>query len=235
MDNQSYYDEFAAGYERERHHGYHKLIDALELGFIRRHAAGGRILEAGCGTGLLLREVAHFARQAVGFDLSRGMLGPAHARGLGIVQAAVTQVPFADASFDAVYSVKVLAHVEPIREALAELARVTRPGGTLVLEFYNTRSLRTLIKRLKPATKISARTSDDAVYTRYDSIADVRGYLPPGCQIVDVRGVRVLTPVAAVHRVPGLSRVMRAAEAFAADAPGLRGLGGFLLVAARKL
>jgi len=237
MDNQSYYDEFAAGYERERHHGYHKMIDELELGFIRRYAEGGRVLEAGCGTGLLLREVAGFARQAVGFDLSRGMLRPAHGRGLAVAQASVTHVPFADASFDAVYSVKVLAHVERIHEALAELARVTRPGGTLLLEFYNSRSLRTLIKWLKPATRISTRApvDDEAVYTRYDSIDDIRGYLPPRVKITDVRGIRVVTPHALVHRVPGLGRALRAVEEAAADAPWLRRFGGFLLVAARKM
>src|ERR687884_593728 len=126
---QDYYDRFSATYEAERHHGYHRLIDELELGLVRRYGAGKDVFEAGCGTGLLLREAATVARRAVGLDLSRGMLRPAHARGLQVVQGSLTAVPLPDASFDLVYSMKVLAHVPPIREALAELGRLTRPGG----------------------------------------------------------------------------------------------------------
>src|SRR4051794_10381876 len=118
---QDYYDRFAASYEAERHHGYHKLIDELELDLIRRYGAGKDVFEAGCGTGLLLREAATFARSAVGLDLSRGMLGPARARGLRVVQGSLTHVPLPTASVDLVYSMKVLAHVPPIAEALGEL------------------------------------------------------------------------------------------------------------------
>ncbi len=51
---QDYYDRFAAGYEAERHHGYHRLIDELELELVRRFGSGTDVFEAGCGTGLLL-------------------------------------------------------------------------------------------------------------------------------------------------------------------------------------
>src|SRR5438046_6639699 len=134
---QEYYDRFAAGYETERHHGYHRLIDELELELVRRYGAGRDVFEAGCGTGLLLRETAAVARSAVGLDLSRGMLGPARARGLKVVQGSLTAVPLPDASFDLVYSMKVLAHVPPIQGAVAELNRLVRPRCTLLLEFYN--------------------------------------------------------------------------------------------------
>src|ERR1043165_8625059 len=77
---QAYYDRFSATYEAERHHGYHRLIDELELELVRRYGAGGDVFEAGCGTGLLLREAARVARSAVGLDLSRGMLGSARGR-----------------------------------------------------------------------------------------------------------------------------------------------------------
>jgi len=65
-----------------------------------------------------------------------------------VVQGSVTDIPFPDARFDVVYSFKVLAHVERIREALAEMARVLRPGGYLLAEFYNPLSLRGLIKAM---------------------------------------------------------------------------------------
>ncbi len=232
--NRAYYDEFAARYEDARHVGYHALIDRLEVDLVRRYGEGARVLEAGCGTGLILDQVARFAHTAVGIDLSPGMLGKARERGLRVANASVTHLPFADASFDVAYSFKVLAHVEAIGDALREMARVVRPGGHVLAEFYNTRSLRYLVKRLKPATPISERTTDEAVYTRYDSLDDIRAYLPRELELVDLRGVRIFTAISHLHRVPLLGPWLSELETRAADAPILRGLGGFLIVVLRK-
>ena len=234
MRTQDYYDEFSAWYERDRGRGYHQLVDDLEVDLVERYGRGASVLEAGCGTGLILERVAGFAGEAWGFDLSPGMLARARGRGLSAVQASVEAVPFPDARFDVVYSFKVLAHVERIREALAELARVTRPGGYLLLEFYNPYSLRGLIKRWKPPSAISQRTSDEAVYTRYDDLAAVRSYLPPGVSVVTVRGVRVVTPFAGLYRVAPLARLFGEVERRLADVPGIRQLGGFLIVVLQK-
>jgi SAM-dependent methyltransferase len=231
---QSYYDRFSETYERERHHGYHRLIDELELDLVRRHGAGRDVLEAGCGTGLLLRETAGFARSAVGLDLSRGMLSSAAGRGLRVVQGSLTDVPLPSASVDLVYSMKVLAHVPPIREAVAELARVVRPGGHLLLEFYNPWSLRYLAKRLGGPAKIAANTTDHDVFTRYDTAAQATAYLGPELELVGLRGVRVVTPSSTVYRLPPLARLFTAAERMACDLPGLKNLGGFLILIARK-
>lgn len=231
---QQYYDRFAHTYERERHQGYHKLIDELELDLIRRYGTGRDVFEAGCGTGLLLDEATRVARSAVGLDLSNGMLRPAKQRGLKVVQGSLTAVPLPDRSVDLVYSMKVLAHVPPIREALAELARVVRPGGHLLLEFYNPYSLRYLAKVLGGAAPIAEGTTDRDVYTRYDTIGTMRSYLPADVEFVGVRGVRVVTPVSQVFRVPVLASLFEKAERLACDLPGLRGLGGFIIVIARK-
>src|SRR5688572_17309915 len=171
LDNRSYYDEFAGWYERERGRGYHQMLDDLEVALVERYGRGGDVLEAGCGTGLILERISRFARTARGIDLSGGMLARAHARGLEVAQASVTALPYRDDSFDVVCSFKVLAHVEDIETALSEMARVTRPGGHVLAEFYNTRSLRYLVKRLKPPTAISEANDDEAVFTRYDSAA----------------------------------------------------------------
>jgi ubiquinone/menaquinone biosynthesis C-methylase UbiE len=229
-----YYDEFSAWYERERGQGYHGLIDDLEVDLVERYGRGASVLEAGCGTGLLLHRIRGFAGEAFGLDLSAGMLAQARARGLAAVQASVTAIPFPDARFDVTCSFKVLAHVEDIRTALAELARVTRRGGYLLLEFYNPLSLRYLVKRWKRPHAISEKTSDDAVFTRYDSLAAVRSYLPADCHVVTVRGVRVVTVTALLHRVPALHRLLARLERGAADAPVLRRLGGFMIVVAQK-
>jgi len=104
----------------------------------------------------------------------------------------------------------------------------------VLAEFYNTRSLRYLVKRLKPATPISDRTTDEAVFTRYDSLEDVRSYLPPGLDLVDLRGVRIFTPISHVHRLPFVGPLLGSLETHAADHPLLRGFGGFLIVVLRK-
>jgi ubiquinone/menaquinone biosynthesis C-methylase UbiE len=231
---QDYYDRFSTTYEAARHEGYHKLIDELELELVRRYGSGRDVFEAGCGTGLLLREAAKVARNAVGLDLSRGMLGPARGRGLKVVQGSLTAVPLPDASFDLVYSMKVLAHVPPIKDAVAELTRLVRPGGHLLLEFYNPYSFRYLAKRLGGPGKIAAGTDENDVFTRYDTVAQARTYLPPNVDFVGVRGVRVVTPVSSVFRVPAVGRLFARAEHAACDLPGLRSLGGFLVIIARK-
>jgi ubiquinone/menaquinone biosynthesis C-methylase UbiE len=231
---QDYYDRFAPSYEVARHDGYHRLVDELELELIARYGSGRDIFEAGCGTGLLLREAATVARRAVGLDLSRGMLSTAHTRGLKVVQGSLTAVPLPDASFDLVYSMKVLPHVPPIREAVTELARLCRPGGHLLLEFYNPYSLRYLAKRLGGPGHIAAGTNESDVFTRFDSLSQARSYLPANLEFLGVRGVRVLTPASTVYRVPTLGRLFARAERAACDLPGLRNLGGFLIVIARK-
>jgi SAM-dependent methyltransferase len=231
---QEYYDRFADGYERERHHGYHRLVDDLELDLVRRHGSGRDVFEAGCGTGLLLRQAATFARSATGLDLSRGMLLPARQRGLRVVQGSLTDVPLPSACMDLVYSMKVLPHVPPIREALAELARLLRPGGHLLLEFYNPWSLRYLTKVLGGPARVAAGTTDHDVFTRYDGLARARSYLPADVEFVDLRGVRVVTPSSIVYRQPWLARAFTFAERMACDLPGLRGLGGFLIIVGRK-
>lgn len=231
---QEYYDRFSANYDNGRDRGYHKLIDDLELGLIKKYGAGRDVFEAGCGTGLLLQQAAGVARRAVGLDLSRGMLGPARSRGLQVVQGSLTAVPLPDQSFDLVYSMKVLAHVPPIREAVAELTRLVRPGGHLLLEFYNPYSFRALAKRLGGPGKIAANTNESHVFTRYDTVAQARDYLPPNVDLVGVRGVRVVTPVSSVYRFPPLGRLFSRVEHAICDLPLARQLGGFLILIARR-
>src|SRR5215813_13658162 len=107
---QAYYDEFSKGYERLRgandRGGYHELVDDLQVDFAARYAAGGDLLEVGCGTGLLLRRFAKLTKTARGIDLSPGMLETARARGLDVVTGTALELPFPDASFDVTCSFK---------------------------------------------------------------------------------------------------------------------------------
>lgn len=231
---QTYYDRFAQTYEDHRHHGYHRMVDELELQLIRKYGTGRDVFEAGCGTGLLLKEAARVARSAVGLDLSRGMLGQAQERGLKVVQGSITHVPLPSESFDLAYSMKVLAHIPPIKEALAELSRLIRPGGHVLLEFYNPWSLRYLVKRWGGPARIADGTTDHDVFTRYDTLEKARSYLPPGLKVIGVRGVRVVTPTSKLWAVPPLGSVLERVENAVCDLPGLRRLGGFMIVIAQK-
>jgi ubiquinone/menaquinone biosynthesis C-methylase UbiE len=232
-NNRSYYDDFSSWYERERAAGYHALIDQIELAAVREFAMGKRVLEAGCGTGLVLSKLAGVAREAHGFDLSVGMVEKARARGLSVALGSVTQVPFRADSFDFVCSFKVLAHVPDIQAALLELARVTRPGGMLVLEFYNPLSLRYLAKRIAGPQKISEERTEADVYTRWDAPFTIPKLLPRNLKLIEYRGVRVATPAAFVHKIPLVRDAFAFIEQKSVRSP-LRYFGGFLLAVLRK-
>ncbi|HEY3498249.1 MAG TPA: class I SAM-dependent methyltransferase [Polyangiaceae bacterium] len=231
--SRDYYDDFSTGYERERHHGYHALLDELELDVALPFATGREVLEVGCGTGLILGRVAERAARAEGVDLSPGMLELARRRGLSVQEGSATALPFADASFDLVYSFKVLAHVPEIERALGEMARVCRPGGHVLAELYNPWSLRFLAKKLAGPGKISDGRSEADVYTRWDSPTQLGRLFPPELERVDVRGLRVFTPAAFVHKIPVLKTLIGGAERAVTSGP-LRWFGGFLVVVARK-
>lgn len=236
-ETRAYYDEFSKEYERHRRpnsaDGYHALVDDLEIELTARYGAGKDVLECGCGTGLILERIAQSAKRAVGIDLSPGMLERAKARGLEVHEGSVTALPFDDASFDVTCSFKVLAHVPDIGKALAEMARVTRPGGVILAEFYNPYSLRGLAKRLGPAGKISDQTRESAVYTRFDAPHVLPRILPPGTHIETARGIRIVTPAAFAMRVPGVRDVLRTAERLLCDTPAAR-LAGFYVAVIRK-
>ncbi len=235
--NREYYDAFSTEYERERGRndpgGYHELLDELEAGYVRRFGQGRDVLEVGCGTGLVLLRIREFARLARGVDLSPGMLEKAKARGLDVTLGAATELPFEANQFDVTCSFKVLAHVPEIEKALSEMARVTRPGGTVLAEFYNPFSLRGLAKRLGPAGKIAAGANEHDVYTRFDSPARARQLTPPGCIFVGARGVRITIPSAKLMKSRLWRRLFRAAEHVLCDSPFKR-LAGFYVAAYEK-
>lgn len=235
-ETRAYYDEFSKSYEKHRRPndpgGYHALLDDLEIELVARYGTGKDVLECGCGTGLILERVKEFARRAAGIDLSPGMLELAKSRGLDVREGSVTALPFEDASFDVTCSFKVLAHVPDIGRALSEMARVTRPGGVILAEFYNPWSLRGLAKKMY-AGKISEATKESAVYTRFDSPGTLPKILPPGTKLETARGIRIVTPAAAVMRVPGLRGVLTKAERLLCDSPAAR-FGGFYVAVIRK-
>lgn len=233
----AYYDEFSARYEAERRpknpDGYHAMLDDMEVALVRRYGTSGSVLECGCGTGLLLERFLDFATEARGIDLSPGMLESAKARGLDVCEGSVTELPFASDTFDVTCSFKVLAHVPDLPRALHEMARVTKPGGTILAELYNPYSMRALAKRFGPAGHISAHTKESAVYTRFDSPFIIEKVMPPGVRLEAVRGIRIVTPSASFMKVPGLRSALRFAEE-KLSATKAAYFGGFVVAVLRK-
>jgi SAM-dependent methyltransferase len=161
------------------------------------------------------------------------MLEVSSKKGLTAFQGSATELPFQDNSFDTACSFKVLAHVPDIKKAVKEIARVVKPGGHLVLEFYNPNSIRGMIKHLKPKTKIGDKISDEDVYTRYDSMKDIKTYIPEDLEIIEVRGTRIVVTAAFIMRLPLISSLFKAADRLLGLSP-FKYLAGFLIVIAKK-
>ena len=106
--------------------------------------AGKRLLDAGCGTGRRLRQVAD-AEHVAGADLTWEMLASGRAaEGTQPVLAAadVRALPFAARSFDVVWCRLVVGHLPSLGGVYAELARVCRAGGTVIVTDFHPEAAR---------------------------------------------------------------------------------------------
>lgn len=114
---------------------------------------GKDVLDVGIGSGIATQMLAEAGAKVTGVDLTDWAVETTRKRlaafGLeaDVRQADAEQLPFADASFDLVFSWGVIHHSSDMDRALAELVRVTRPGGQVVLMVYHRRSLFFLVYR----------------------------------------------------------------------------------------
>ena len=111
----------------------------------RAIAGDARIVDLGCGTGQMAIYLARGDRTVVGADMTRASLrlGAEAARRFGVdgvrfVQTDLHWPGLREASFDVVLSSGVVHHSPDPPAAFAHLARLARPGGTIVLGVYNT-------------------------------------------------------------------------------------------------
>jgi SAM-dependent methyltransferase len=102
-----------------------------------QQAAGSRlagsILVDGCGVGTYLGRLALSENRTTGLDIELERAHQAHEKAERVVCAAGEWLPFASASFDLVLSHEVLEHVQDDRAAVAEIVRVMKPGGRMVM------------------------------------------------------------------------------------------------------
>jgi SAM-dependent methyltransferase len=119
-------------------------VDYTKLGL----QAGDRLLDLGCGFGRHAYQAARLGAQVVAFDAGAdevrkvldtfgamadaGELDAVASR-VGSVQGDALQLPYADASFDRVIASEILEHIPDDQTAMAELARVLRPGGSMAV------------------------------------------------------------------------------------------------------
>ncbi|HEY7172188.1 MAG TPA: class I SAM-dependent methyltransferase [Vicinamibacterales bacterium] len=98
------------------------------------------VLDAGCGMGRHTRQLAPFVRRIVALDFSRAVdqaaRNTAGQPNVDCIQADLLAPPFADETFDFVYSLGVLHHLEHTERALNGLVRKLRPGGRLRVYLY---------------------------------------------------------------------------------------------------
>jgi SAM-dependent methyltransferase len=190
----------------EDHHWWYRGMAHVTSELLRTRVGKSdarEVLDAGCGTGANLELLAPFGR-VTGLDFSQRALDYCHARGAErLVRASVTDMPFADASFDLILSCDVLSEVGSPGDVagLAEFARVLRPGGKLLL-------------RLPAYAWLGGGRHDRAVETRHRfGKAELRAKLDAAGFDVEVlsHANALLFPLALGVR--GLERVMPEREA----------------------
>ncbi len=137
-----------ASYDQKRYSGaareYRQAVMARAYGGLIGPLQGKRVLDVGCGSGRGVAVFAGAAKFAAGCDASVDMLRYAARKlegrtGWGLASAYAQQLPFASDSFDVVTALNFLHlfTLEAQRAMIAEMRRVVKPGGILVLEFDN--------------------------------------------------------------------------------------------------
>jgi SAM-dependent methyltransferase len=133
-----HYDAFAEAYARENENGlFNRWYARPAVLDLLGDVAERLILDAGCGSGPLLADLAERGARVAGFDASPAMIGLARQRLGGeanLKVADLTQsLPYDSGAFDDALAVLVLHYLEDWSRPLAELRRVLKPGGRLIV------------------------------------------------------------------------------------------------------
>ena len=126
-------------YRLEERHWWYLGMREITSSLLSQHlksARPARILDAGCGTGGMVRYLGRFGA-VYGIDIASEAMEGCRKRGVAetVAGGSIERIPFASDTFDAVVSFDVLYHQAVVNDvtALAELNRVLRPGGLLLV------------------------------------------------------------------------------------------------------
>lgn len=110
---------------------FHKLRQFLILRLINKYRAKGKILDAGCGTGLILRKLP---KGTIGVDINPRNIKRAkkHAPSAQVILADIEKLPFKDNTFSTIVSTEVIEHQPNPMPTVNELRRVLRKDGYLI-------------------------------------------------------------------------------------------------------
>lgn len=159
-----HFTDVGASYERIAFPGAgHAFVSGRELDAVRWGLVGlergSDVLDVGVGTGRVTRVLcSDLGLRVTGMDAIAEMLRATRSglAGVPLVQSRLGEpLPFGDETFDAVVAIRVLKWVPRWADALKELARVVRPGGYVVFEVTNRRSLAAFGYRGAPVTRLS--------------------------------------------------------------------------------
>lgn len=116
--------------------------DELEAAAMHLHAAppGSRVLDVGCGSGVLLARMQSFGWQVEGVEPDPSAVEAARKRGVTVRLGTLEQQKYPDDSFDAVHSAHVIEHLHNPEVFFRESWRILKPGGTLVVLTPNVES-----------------------------------------------------------------------------------------------
>lgn len=128
-------DFYATYFEVEKTHWLMRGRRAIVLDMLARYAPGAdRVLDFGCGSGLTVDTLSLAGYSASGVDFSREAIDFGAKKGIGgLSVVSGERLPFAADSFDAVLCMDVLEHLADETTALAEMRRVLKPGGILLI------------------------------------------------------------------------------------------------------
>lgn len=122
-----------------------------------------RVLEVGCATGTYLAPLVKH-NETFGIDLVPGMLRLANQKGIFVLQASATQLPFKDDYFDAALCLSLTPYFHQPKPLLDELKRVLKPTGKL---FFNSPIQGGIRKLAAPLTRLIHRNKNVAVEKKY--------------------------------------------------------------------
>lgn len=135
----------------------------------------GLLLDAGGGTGRVATALKPHTRDVVVADISAGMLSQTRRKRLTSVMAPSEKLPFASKTFPRIIMVDALHHVINQRETIAELWRVLQPGGRLVIEEPDIRTLP--VKLVAIVEKLALMRS------HFLSPPEIVSYFPPEARV----------------------------------------------------